>query len=138
MVVRVAGPLPSWDLLELYFENRRSGGGCVRDVQPLPGGRGAIVTFQELAGEWGFLLEVLGDHGEPSGPLAACPFVTPQLQSGCCRGHTGCRTWCWNSTPTTPSWSCWRGAGTCTWTLSPLWTGPLLLTRSLCCSRTSW
>nr|XP_031359990.1 protein mono-ADP-ribosyltransferase PARP10 [Lonchura striata domestica] len=49
VLVRAAGPAPSRDLLELYFENRRSGGGRVRDVRPLPGGRGAIVTFQEPA-----------------------------------------------------------------------------------------
>ncbi|XP_068034221.1 protein mono-ADP-ribosyltransferase PARP10 [Anomalospiza imberbis] len=49
VLVRAAGPAPSRDLLELYFENRRSGGGRVRDVRPLPGGRGAVVTFQEPA-----------------------------------------------------------------------------------------
>ncbi|XP_066058007.1 protein mono-ADP-ribosyltransferase PARP10 [Chamaea fasciata] len=49
VLVRAAGPLPSRDLLELYFENRRSGGGRVGNVRLLPGGRGAIVTFQELA-----------------------------------------------------------------------------------------
>ncbi|XP_071437994.1 protein mono-ADP-ribosyltransferase PARP10 isoform X2 [Pithys albifrons albifrons] len=49
VLVRVAGPALSRDLLELYFENRRSGGGCVQEVQLLPGGHGAIVTFQELA-----------------------------------------------------------------------------------------
>ncbi|XP_032037085.1 protein mono-ADP-ribosyltransferase PARP10 [Aythya fuligula] len=37
------------DLLELYFENRRSGGGRVRAVRVLPGGRAAIVSFQEHA-----------------------------------------------------------------------------------------
>ncbi|XP_053834856.1 LOW QUALITY PROTEIN: protein mono-ADP-ribosyltransferase PARP10 [Vidua macroura] len=49
VLVRAAGPAPSRDLLELYFENRRSGGGRVRDVRTLPGGRGAVVTFQEPA-----------------------------------------------------------------------------------------
>ncbi|RLV63982.1 hypothetical protein DV515_00017718 [Chloebia gouldiae] len=49
VLVRAAGPALSRDLLELYFENRRSGGGCVRDVRPLPGGHGAVVTFQEPA-----------------------------------------------------------------------------------------
>lgn len=62
MLVRVAGPPPSRDLLELYFENRRSGGGRVRDVRLLPGGRGAVVTFQEPAGEQG---SPLGVPGEP-------------------------------------------------------------------------
>ncbi|XP_062371275.1 protein mono-ADP-ribosyltransferase PARP10 [Cinclus cinclus] len=49
VLVRAPGPVPSRDLLELYFENRRSGGGRVRDVRPLPGGRGTVVTFQEPA-----------------------------------------------------------------------------------------
>ncbi|XP_056340859.1 protein mono-ADP-ribosyltransferase PARP10 [Oenanthe melanoleuca] len=49
VLVRAPGPAPSRDLLELYFENRRSGGGRVTDVRPLPGGRGAVVTFQEAA-----------------------------------------------------------------------------------------
>ncbi|XP_059725055.1 protein mono-ADP-ribosyltransferase PARP10 isoform X2 [Haemorhous mexicanus] len=49
VLVRAAGPVLGRDLLELYFENRRSGGGCVSDVRLLPGGRGAIVTFQEPA-----------------------------------------------------------------------------------------
>ncbi|XP_041570079.2 protein mono-ADP-ribosyltransferase PARP10 isoform X2 [Taeniopygia guttata] len=49
VLVRAAGPALNQDLLELYFENRRSGGGRVRDVRPLPGGHGAVVTFQEPA-----------------------------------------------------------------------------------------
>nr|XP_054494533.1 protein mono-ADP-ribosyltransferase PARP10 isoform X2 [Agelaius phoeniceus] len=49
VLVRAAGPVLGRDLLELYFENRRSGGGRVSDVRLLPGGRGAIVTFQEPA-----------------------------------------------------------------------------------------
>ncbi|XP_032565635.1 protein mono-ADP-ribosyltransferase PARP10 isoform X3 [Chiroxiphia lanceolata] len=49
VLVRAAGPALSRDLLELYFENRRSGGGSVREVQLLPGGHRAIVTFQEPA-----------------------------------------------------------------------------------------
>ncbi|XP_064263193.1 protein mono-ADP-ribosyltransferase PARP10 [Passer domesticus] len=49
VLVRAAGPALSRDLLELYFENRRSGGGRVSDVRLLPGGRGAVVTFQEPA-----------------------------------------------------------------------------------------
>ncbi|CAN8176900.1 unnamed protein product [Coccothraustes coccothraustes] len=49
VLVRAAGPALGRDLLELYFENRRSGGGRVSDVRLLPGGREAIVTFQEPA-----------------------------------------------------------------------------------------
>ncbi|XP_005533125.1 PREDICTED: poly [ADP-ribose] polymerase 10 [Pseudopodoces humilis] len=49
VLVRAAGPALGRDLLELYFENRRSGGGRVSHVRPLPGGHGAIVTFQEAA-----------------------------------------------------------------------------------------
>ncbi|XP_014747652.1 PREDICTED: poly [ADP-ribose] polymerase 10 [Sturnus vulgaris] len=49
VLVRAPGPALGRDLLELYFENRRSGGGRVRDVRLLPGGRGAVVTFQEAA-----------------------------------------------------------------------------------------
>ncbi|XP_051466278.1 protein mono-ADP-ribosyltransferase PARP10 [Apus apus] len=49
LLVRAEVPALSPDLLELYFENRRSGGGSVQQVQLLPGGRAAIVTFQELA-----------------------------------------------------------------------------------------
>ncbi|XP_039425839.1 protein mono-ADP-ribosyltransferase PARP10 [Corvus cornix cornix] len=49
LVRAAAAPALSRDLLELYFENRRSGGGCVRDVRLLPAGRGAVVTFQEPA-----------------------------------------------------------------------------------------
>ncbi|XP_068524200.1 protein mono-ADP-ribosyltransferase PARP10 [Anas acuta] len=47
--VRVRAPGLHRDLLELYFENRRSGGGRVRAVRVLPGGRAAIVSFQEPA-----------------------------------------------------------------------------------------
>lgn len=50
--VRVRAPGLHRDLLELYFENRRSGGGRVRAVRVLPGGQVAIVSFQEPAGEW--------------------------------------------------------------------------------------
>ncbi|KAM6225746.1 protein mono-ADP-ribosyltransferase PARP10 isoform 2-T2 [Spheniscus humboldti] len=49
VLVRTEAPGLSRDLLELYFENRRSGGGSVRAVQLLPGGRAAVVTFQEPA-----------------------------------------------------------------------------------------
>ncbi|KAM9386741.1 protein mono-ADP-ribosyltransferase PARP10 [Phaethornis superciliosus] len=49
LLVEGGGSPLSPDLLELYFENRRSGGGPVRQLQLLPGGRAAIVTFQELA-----------------------------------------------------------------------------------------
>ncbi|XP_054241405.1 protein mono-ADP-ribosyltransferase PARP10 [Indicator indicator] len=48
VLVRTTVPGLSHDLLELYFENRRSGGGSVRGVQVLPGGQAAIVTFQQL------------------------------------------------------------------------------------------
>lgn len=51
VLVRAEAPGLSHDLLELYFENRRSGGGSVQAVRLLPGGRAAIVTFQEPAGE---------------------------------------------------------------------------------------
>ncbi|XP_074415274.1 protein mono-ADP-ribosyltransferase PARP10 isoform X1 [Zonotrichia albicollis] len=47
--VRASGMALGRDLLELYFENRRSDGGHVIDVRVLPGGHGAIVTFQEPA-----------------------------------------------------------------------------------------
>lgn len=61
-----------------------------------------------------------------SRPPAARPFVPPQPRRGCCRGHTGCRTRCWSSNPTTPSWSGQRGARAHPWTLTPLLrTGPL-------------
>lgn len=49
VLVRAEAPGLSHDLLELYFENRRSGGGSVQAVRLLPGGRAAIVTFQEPA-----------------------------------------------------------------------------------------
>ncbi|XP_074000837.1 protein mono-ADP-ribosyltransferase PARP10 [Numenius arquata] len=49
VLVRAAAPVLSPDLLELYFENRRSGGGRVRGARVLPGGTAAIVTFQEHA-----------------------------------------------------------------------------------------
>ncbi|XP_074745857.1 protein mono-ADP-ribosyltransferase PARP10 [Strix uralensis] len=42
------GAALSPDLLELYFENRRSGGGSVRGVRVLAGGSAAVVTFQEV------------------------------------------------------------------------------------------
>ncbi|XP_054023521.1 protein mono-ADP-ribosyltransferase PARP10-like [Dryobates pubescens] len=48
VLVRAAVPGLSHDLLELYFENRRSGGGSVSDVKVLPGRQAAIVTFQQL------------------------------------------------------------------------------------------
>ncbi|XP_040403502.1 protein mono-ADP-ribosyltransferase PARP10 [Cygnus olor] len=47
--VQVRAPGLHRDLLELYFENRRSGGGRVRTVRVLPGSRTAIVSFQEPA-----------------------------------------------------------------------------------------
>ncbi|KAM6209478.1 protein mono-ADP-ribosyltransferase PARP10 [Sarcoramphus papa] len=49
VLVRAEAPGLSRDLLELYFENRRSGGGSVQAVRLLPGGQAAIVTFQEPA-----------------------------------------------------------------------------------------
>ncbi|XP_048338592.1 protein mono-ADP-ribosyltransferase PARP10 [Sphaerodactylus townsendi] len=39
----------SQDLLELYFESKRSGGGPVRDVRLLPGATGAVVSFSDYA-----------------------------------------------------------------------------------------
>ncbi|XP_071594692.1 LOW QUALITY PROTEIN: protein mono-ADP-ribosyltransferase PARP10 [Heliangelus exortis] len=49
LLVGGGGAPLSPDLLELYFENRRSGGGPIQQLQLLPGGQAAIVTFQELA-----------------------------------------------------------------------------------------
>ncbi|XP_054672312.1 protein mono-ADP-ribosyltransferase PARP10 isoform X1 [Grus americana] len=49
VLVRAEAPGLSRDLLELYFENRRSGGGSVQAVRLLPGGQAAVVTFQEPA-----------------------------------------------------------------------------------------
>uniref|UniRef100_A0A8B9QRJ0 Poly [ADP-ribose] polymerase n=1 Tax=Apteryx owenii TaxID=8824 RepID=A0A8B9QRJ0_APTOW len=50
VVVRSGAPGSlSRDLLELYFENRRSGGGSVRDVRVLPGCSLAVVSFQDPA-----------------------------------------------------------------------------------------
>ncbi|XP_064364066.1 protein mono-ADP-ribosyltransferase PARP10 [Dromaius novaehollandiae] len=50
VVVRGAAPGSlSRDLLELYFESRRSGGGSVRGVRLLPGRSLAVVAFQEPA-----------------------------------------------------------------------------------------
>ncbi|KYO31894.1 poly [ADP-ribose] polymerase 10 [Alligator mississippiensis] len=47
VTVRSRGTALSQELLELYFESRRSGGGCVQAVRVLPGGRAAIVSFQD-------------------------------------------------------------------------------------------
>ncbi|KAM6125765.1 LOW QUALITY PROTEIN: protein mono-ADP-ribosyltransferase PARP10 [Pterocles gutturalis] len=47
VLVRAAAPVLSRDLLELYFENQRSGGGRVQRVRVRPGAREAIVTFEE-------------------------------------------------------------------------------------------
>ncbi|KAM6101020.1 LOW QUALITY PROTEIN: protein mono-ADP-ribosyltransferase PARP10 [Theristicus caerulescens] len=49
VLVRAEAPGLNPDLLELYFENRRSGGGSVQAVRLLPGGWAAVVTFQEPA-----------------------------------------------------------------------------------------
>ncbi|KAM9302613.1 protein mono-ADP-ribosyltransferase PARP10 [Morus bassanus] len=49
VLVRAEAPGLCRDLLELYFENRRSGGGSVQAVRLLPGGRAAVVTFHEPA-----------------------------------------------------------------------------------------
>ncbi|XP_062426757.1 protein mono-ADP-ribosyltransferase PARP10 isoform X2 [Rhea pennata] len=50
VVVRAAAPgALSRDLLELYFENRRSGGGSVREARVLPGRSLAVVSFQDAA-----------------------------------------------------------------------------------------
>ncbi|XP_059334606.1 protein mono-ADP-ribosyltransferase PARP10 [Ammospiza nelsoni] len=152
--VRALGTVLGRDLLELYFENRRSDGGRVSDVRVLPGGHGAIVTFQEPAGgHIALSVERVGEvgmvplvwngvvrNGVITGAQGAAlchqlPVpLSPQPQSGCCRGHTACRTRCWSSLPTFPSWSCWRRTRTCPRTLSLLRTEPLLLTRSPCWS----
>uniref|UniRef100_A0A6P8QTN9 Poly [ADP-ribose] polymerase n=1 Tax=Geotrypetes seraphini TaxID=260995 RepID=A0A6P8QTN9_GEOSA len=48
VLLRNLSPLISQDLLELYFESKRSGGGNVREVKLLLGERGAaIVAFQD-------------------------------------------------------------------------------------------
>ncbi|XP_068789740.1 protein mono-ADP-ribosyltransferase PARP10 isoform X8 [Struthio camelus] len=49
VVVRSESPRLSCDLLELYFENRRSGGGSVQHVRVLPGCSLAVVSFQDPA-----------------------------------------------------------------------------------------
>uniref|UniRef100_A0A8D2J2R8 Poly [ADP-ribose] polymerase n=1 Tax=Varanus komodoensis TaxID=61221 RepID=A0A8D2J2R8_VARKO len=46
-----AGGQLSQDLLELYFESRRGGGGRVRAVRLLSGGTTAVVTFEDSAGK---------------------------------------------------------------------------------------
>ncbi|XP_064410020.1 protein mono-ADP-ribosyltransferase PARP10 [Latimeria chalumnae] len=46
VVVENLSPTCSEDILSLYFENRRSGGGPVKEVTMLPGGR-ALVSFQD-------------------------------------------------------------------------------------------
>uniref|UniRef100_A0A8C3KPE6 RRM domain-containing protein n=1 Tax=Calidris pygmaea TaxID=425635 RepID=A0A8C3KPE6_9CHAR len=70
VLVRAAAPVLSPDLLELYFENRRSGGGSVGGVRVLPGGTAAIVTFQDPAGEGG---RGRGGSGTlPPHPWASC------------------------------------------------------------------
>ncbi|XP_067416236.1 protein mono-ADP-ribosyltransferase PARP10 [Emydura macquarii macquarii] len=49
ILVRSQGPRLSRDLLELYFESKRSGGGSVQAVRLLAGGRAAVVSFQDRA-----------------------------------------------------------------------------------------
>ncbi|KAG6921035.1 hypothetical protein G0U57_010928, partial [Chelydra serpentina] len=49
VLVRSQGAGLSRDLLELYFENKRSGGGSVQAVRVLAGGRAAVVSFQDRA-----------------------------------------------------------------------------------------
>ncbi|KAM9165497.1 protein mono-ADP-ribosyltransferase PARP10 isoform 2-T3 [Pangshura tecta] len=49
VLVRSRGAGLSRDLLELYFENKRSGGGSVQAVRVLAGGRAAVISFQDRA-----------------------------------------------------------------------------------------
>ncbi|XP_030409948.1 protein mono-ADP-ribosyltransferase PARP10 isoform X2 [Gopherus evgoodei] len=49
VLVRSQGAGLSRDLLELYFENKRSGGGSVQAVRVLAGGRAAVISFQDRA-----------------------------------------------------------------------------------------
>nr|XP_060632028.1 protein mono-ADP-ribosyltransferase PARP10 [Anolis sagrei ordinatus] len=66
------------DLLELYFESKRSGGGPVREVHLLPGGLTAIVTFQERETVERVLQQ--GSHQLPGVALDVCPhydFLEP-------------------------------------------------------------
>ncbi|XP_062835889.1 protein mono-ADP-ribosyltransferase PARP10 isoform X2 [Anolis carolinensis] len=66
------------DLLELYFESKRSGGGPVRQVRLLPGGTTAIVTFQEREAVERVLQQ--SSHQLPGLPLDVCPhydFLEP-------------------------------------------------------------
>lgn len=109
--VRVRAPGLHRDLLELYFENRRSGGGRVRAVRVLPGGRAAIVSFQEPAGErpragmaWGgpaFCFAPSRSSSWGSHPCARSGGVhgpgcttslSRQWRRGCCSSPTSCRT----------------------------------------------
>uniref|UniRef100_A0A674J051 Uncharacterized protein n=1 Tax=Terrapene triunguis TaxID=2587831 RepID=A0A674J051_9SAUR len=50
VLVQSRGAGLSRDLLELYFENKRSGGGSVQAVRVLAGGRAAVISFQDRAG----------------------------------------------------------------------------------------
>ncbi|XP_053874931.1 protein mono-ADP-ribosyltransferase PARP10 isoform X2 [Malaclemys terrapin pileata] len=49
VLVQSRGAGLSKDLLELYFENKRSGGGSVQAVRVLAGGRAAVISFQDRA-----------------------------------------------------------------------------------------
>ncbi|XP_074842523.1 LOW QUALITY PROTEIN: protein mono-ADP-ribosyltransferase PARP10 [Carettochelys insculpta] len=49
VLVRSRGAGLRRDLLELYFENKRSGGGSVQAVRMLAGGTAAVISFQDRA-----------------------------------------------------------------------------------------
>lgn len=82
------------ELLELYFESRRSGGGPVRTVRLLQGGAMAVVSFHDRAGER-TRQGALWLH--PRQPLKKKRAATPGSTSLPC--HRGCeaagccRTW---------------------------------------------
>ncbi|XP_044309240.1 protein mono-ADP-ribosyltransferase PARP10 [Varanus komodoensis] len=66
-----AGGQLSQDLLELYFESRRGGGGRVRAVRLLSGGTTAVVTFEDSAAVEQVLQR---PHQLLDGPLAVSPY----------------------------------------------------------------
>ncbi|CAM5107194.1 unnamed protein product [Natator depressus] len=61
----------SGDLLELYFENKRSGGGSVQAVRVLAGGRAAVVSFQDRAAVQRVLEK---PHRLQESDLDLCPY----------------------------------------------------------------
>ncbi|XP_034980365.1 protein mono-ADP-ribosyltransferase PARP10 [Zootoca vivipara] len=92
LVQRGEGPGPSplsQDLLELYFESKRSGGGPVRAVRLLQGATVAVVSFQNPAVVEKVLQKT---HRLPDGILAVSPhydFLEPPEQEGAPLGDTG-------------------------------------------------